>query len=318
MLNARLRGDGIMVGERFSFTLQRTLRLPDDGGTYPLPPGFGPLPLHSDADYADSVPPLWRERGGFFVPMYQREATWLQFDAAWWKPNAVMVGVGGINAVSGEAWGAELRADSQNYLVCPEQPWLDGINAGDGVIRQFVAVPLGGGDTVEEQLTGTAEFGGIQLRVYEPRPGKFRDAPPPGGDVRYESLAETGAGEMGIAAGGRMRQKIYPDEYGLDTWDPENFADVFINIVNSGQYRAITGQPPPPTPVSPQLYTSMGLPWFALYDEEQGDVAAPDRLKGVEGLAERDRRRGEAAGGEDEGLRIDPSQVIGLKNEGDR
>ena len=37
----------------------------------------------------------------------------------------------------------------QNYCVLPKQPWLDGINYGDGYIRQFVAMPLGKGYTVE-------------------------------------------------------------------------------------------------------------------------------------------------------------------------
>ena len=47
----------------------------------------------------------------------------------------------------------------------PDQPWLDGINAGDGFIRQFVAVPLGLGATVEAQVTGDEVHGGVQLRA---------------------------------------------------------------------------------------------------------------------------------------------------------
>ena len=40
--------------------------------------------------------------GGVFIPMYQREALWISFSAASWKPNAVTVSVGGVNAISGE------------------------------------------------------------------------------------------------------------------------------------------------------------------------------------------------------------------------
>jgi hypothetical protein len=36
-------------------------------------------------------------------------------------------------------------------VVCPDQPWLDGINAGDGYIRQFVAMPLGMGYTAKSR-----------------------------------------------------------------------------------------------------------------------------------------------------------------------
>ena len=35
-----------------------------------------------------------------------------------------------------------------------------------GIVRQFVAMPLGAGYTVEEQLTGAAEHGGMQFVAY--------------------------------------------------------------------------------------------------------------------------------------------------------
>lgn len=45
-----------------------------------------------------------------------------------------------------------------------EQPWLDGIATGTGTIRQFVAMPLGLGYTVEGQLTEEEQFGGHMWR----------------------------------------------------------------------------------------------------------------------------------------------------------
>jgi hypothetical protein len=57
------------------------------------------------------VPERWRETGGVFIPMYQREAMWIYFEGADWKPNAVKIGVGGVNAVRGAAWDITLRAD---------------------------------------------------------------------------------------------------------------------------------------------------------------------------------------------------------------
>jgi hypothetical protein len=70
------------------------------------------------------------------APIFLHEALWFQFSAARWKPNAVQVSAGGINAISGGHWTEKLSSDPQNYLVCPGQPWLDGINAGDRIIRQ--------------------------------------------------------------------------------------------------------------------------------------------------------------------------------------
>ena len=66
----------------------------------------------------------------------------------------------------GQTWTEKLHRRPQNYVVAPEQPWLDGYCVEKGVIRQFVAMPLGAGYTAEEQLTGEAEHGGLQIMVY--------------------------------------------------------------------------------------------------------------------------------------------------------
>lgn len=314
-MHAGRREGTIQIGERFSVALQRTVRVPDDGGSYPLPPGLGALPVYRVEDFADRVPPALRERGGYFVPLWEREALWLNFTAAWWKPNAVKVGVGGVNAITGEPWASGLRADPQDYLVCPDQPWLDGIRTAEGTVRQFVAVALGAGDTVEEQLTGAAEVGGVQIQVFEPKPGRFPDEPPPDAGPRLESIAweglelhdDTG---MGLAAGGQIEQKIYPDPYGVETWDEASWTEAFVHVLPAEHVRAITGEAPPPSPVTPQLYTSLGLPWFRLPDEERGDLAASERLQRVESVQSRAAARGDAE--DEEPVAIDPGQIIPL------
>ncbi|MCC6326811.1 MAG: hypothetical protein DCC43_10120 [Candidatus Brocadia sp.] len=88
MLDVVIDEYGIRIGPRFSVSFHRTLRIPDDGRVYPLPPGLGAFPLFKVDDYRDCIPPLWREQGGVFMPMYQREALWLGFNAAAWKPRA--------------------------------------------------------------------------------------------------------------------------------------------------------------------------------------------------------------------------------------
>jgi hypothetical protein len=311
--------DSVRIGERFSVSFQRTLRIPDDGRAYPLPPGLGKFPVHRVEDHSDRVPDTWKERGGVFIPMYQREALWLAFQAAHWKPNAAKIGVGKINAVSGEPWDEALHDDLQDYIVCPKQPWLDGINAGEGLIRQFVATPLGMGYTVEGQLTGREEFGGIQILVYEPKPGRFPDQPPPQLDWEVEelfALEEIPTREMGLGAGGKMRQKIYPDPHGIDTWDSDNYGTVFVHIVNTLAYRELTGREPPPTPVDVQIYTAHGLPWFELYDEGEGDVAASEKLAKVKTIKEKDAEKGGDAAEVDMSIEVDQSQIKKLCHKG--
>lgn len=63
----------VQFGERFSVDFQRTLRIPDDGRTYPLPPGLGAFPVSRVADYTRRIPREWHRENGFFIPMYQRE-----------------------------------------------------------------------------------------------------------------------------------------------------------------------------------------------------------------------------------------------------
>ena len=149
---------------------QRTLRIPDDGDEYPLPPGLGRFPVCHVDDFGDSVPKPWIEHGGVMLPMYQSEAMWLNFDTAFVArqgkyPFAIKIAAGKIDAVSGEGWSEHLHAKPQDYMVAPEQPWLDGFCVEKGVIRQFVAMPLGAGYSAEEQLTDKAEYGGVQILV---------------------------------------------------------------------------------------------------------------------------------------------------------
>jgi hypothetical protein len=113
---------------------------------------------------------------------------------------------------------------------------------------------------------------------------------------------------MGLGAGGVMQQKIYPDPYGIDTWDQDNYQRVFVHILNSAQFSAITGMAPPPTPVDTQAYTDSGLPWFTLYDESAGDVPVSERLTEVKTITERDAERGTPTRG-DVSLDVSEAQI---------
>jgi hypothetical protein len=322
MLAVKVEFNRLIFGDGLALSFQRTLRIPDDGKEYPLPPGLDQFPILRIEDFAASVPSAWLERGGVFIPMYQREALWVSFDAREWKPNVVKIGVGMVNAVSGKPWDETLSPTEADYLVCPPQPWLDGINAGEGFIRQFVAMPLGQGYTVEAQVTGEEKFGGIQIIVFEPKPGKFPDQPPPKAfGMRGKLFAaqapmlteESFSFEMGIGAGGKMKQSIYPDPHGFDTWDPENYGSIFVHIVNSRAYKQITGDDPPASPVDAHTYTQYGLPWFDLYDEGLGDIAAPAALQNVQSISQLDAEKDLPASPDDANLEIPPDQVIEYK-----
>jgi hypothetical protein len=308
--------DSLIFGDRFSLNFQRTLRIPDDDKTYPLPPGLGTFPICKVDDYKNRVPESWLEHGGVFIPMYQREALWIYFESRYWKPNAVKVGIGKVNAVSGKSWSQGLIFGDDDYLVCPPQPWLDGINAGDGYIRQFVAMPLGMGYTVEAQVTGEERFGGIQIIVYEPKPGKFPDsdwAPEERSRGITMMAACAGGTEMGLGAGGKMKQKIYRDPHEINTWDENNYGRVYVHIVNSMMYREITGKEPPVTPITAKTYAHYGFPWFDLYDETMSDRPASKILGQVKTVKEMDKEKGFIPQQNDDSIAIADTQIKKLQ-----
>jgi hypothetical protein len=265
---------------RCRIDFQRTLRIPDDNRSYPLPPGLGRFPLAHVDDFADRLPAAWKIHGGVFLPMYQAEAMWLHFGGGY--PCAIKIAAGKINAVTGKAWASGLTAKPQDYLVIPEQPWLDGFCVTKGLIRQFVAMPLGAGFTAEEQLTGEATHGGLQLVVYPMKREVYRQRLEEPGrfDVCLEMAAPClSVSEMGLAPGGLMRQHIYEDEYGIDAWDQDHGSRCFVHIVNSVQYQQITGRPPPHSPPSAKDYSAAGLPWFEYYDDRKAVEGSPELQK---------------------------------------
>jgi hypothetical protein len=250
----------------FSISFQRTLRIPDDGSDYPLPPGLGAFPLRLVDDLADSLPACWREHGGVIIPMYQAEAMWLSFEAGIY-PFAVKIATGKINAVNGGPWSRPLNKEEQDYVVLPDQPWLDGYCVEKGVIRQFVAAPRGKGVTVEEQVTGRAESGGLQILAYPLKAAKFADVSKRVVRMylREQTLCEEDADFLGLAAGGRMRQHIYEDEYKIEDWDQEHGRGCFITIIDSVGWTRLTGEPMPTSPIGADEYAKAGLPWFDYY-----------------------------------------------------
>ena len=266
---------------------QRTLRIPDDAHTYHLPAGLGRFPLRHTDDYGSRVPEHWRRHGGVLLPMYQSEAMWLNFTSPSGYPFAVKVAAGKVNAVTGEGWTDGLNTTPQDYMVVPDQPWLDGFVVEKGTIRQFIAMPLGEGYTAEAQITGKEEHGGLQLVVYPLKrevwtrlieATSLRERS--GGYAPSYSLsgvvANAAALDMGLGAGGRMKQEIYEDPHAFEDWDLRQRSRCFVHLANSLAWRHITGSVPPTTPPTAEDYRRGGIPWFDYYGAD---------LKALEGTA---------------------------------
>ena len=107
----------------------------------------------------------------------EKEALWISFASK--NRYAIKIFVGGINAISGEpaipnaATTLRRRNRIRNYKPIQDylaigvngQPWLDGVAVEPGKVRQFVAMPMGSGHSVEAQMTGQETTAGIQFEV---------------------------------------------------------------------------------------------------------------------------------------------------------
>ncbi|MCX5042310.1 hypothetical protein OG921_03780 [Aldersonia sp. NBC_00410] len=305
--------DQLVLGP-VTVNFQRTLRIPETG-LHPLPPGLGRFPLRRVSDYPDTAPAEWLARGGVMLPIYQREALWLSFHAS--EPAALQVGVGKVCAVSGLPWIEHLVGDPQNYVALPDQPWLDGINAGDGFIRQFVAAPLGSGATVEGQVTGQETHGGVQLRAVgltEQALAEWHAAQALHTDIFGDEaccadlmaagMLPAPSASMGLGAGGRMRQEVYTDDRPLADYDESGARRVFVHLCSAAQWTAITGEVPPPTPVDRDAYVDAGLPWFDYYDADAQGLAPSKILSKVESIGKK------LGTEEDPFVPVDPKTVV--------
>lgn len=386
---------------------QRTLRIPDDEQVHALPAGLGCFPLRHVEDFSDGLDEVTLRRGGILMPMHRSEAMWINFKGGSRMPSgaaypfAIKVAAGKVNALTGGAWSPVLSAEEQDYIVIPAQPWIDGFAISKGIIRQFVAERLGEGFSAEEQLTGKAEFGGLQivaypmkaegylevLRVHEEAErareaeararerhrrierlhemlspfsgfsdrarsmtaaasatlaeiehrlgragdlGPTDDGPDPNHllaelralvarwnsqvselakispnecrspneidfasyEIRCESALEVpmvlrrlASAEpmrsMGLGGGGRMRQEIYTDPYGIDAWDQSAGSRCFVHLVDAALWAGLSGGPAPTEPPSQKDYEKKGLPWFDYYAPEKGAVSGSKLLAGL-------------------------------------
>ena len=295
---------------------QRTLRVPNDGKVYPLPPGLGRLPLEHVEDFEGFLPAEWGERGGAFMPLHRAEAMWISFPGDGNDyPFAIKIAAGKINAISGMPWDPGLANTVRDYLVIPGQPWLDGYRTDLNEVRQFVAMPLGAGYSAEEQLTGEACHGGLQIIAYPMLAEYYERMTPYVSDDRARACGSMGRRSskrrgMGLAAGGRISQQVFVDSYGLDAWDQDHFARCFVTLMDASDWREVTGHAPGARPPTAKNYNNAGLPWFSYYAEGPVIGGAP-RLAALKTVGDQTQRARAGTIPSDDA--IEPHHIVKLR-----
>jgi hypothetical protein len=158
--------------KHLEITFNRTLRVPENGTVYNPPALFSPFPLINLDDIKSNFLPEVRRKGGFLVPLFQREALALSFEGENSRHIsglandgfAIRIYTGSVNVVTGKT-NEQPETGVQDYVVVPGQNTLDGYLVRAGAVRQFDSMPLGSGYTVESQVTGKEALGGLQMLI---------------------------------------------------------------------------------------------------------------------------------------------------------
>ena len=248
-----------------SMSFRRNLYFPEKHRSYKLPPSLGNFSLHRVEDYADRLPRRWGVQGGFFLPRYRSETLWISFSCGSGAyPMAVKVASRDVDALTGKPFRTALTGRRQDYLLAPLQPWLDSFCVEEGVTRQFAAKRPGAGPGSEDQLTADSQPGALQIVVYPMKSARYGmlgaewfDIQDLGGDW-YTGLV----GGDGLVPEDPMDYgAYYEDLHGIDAWEHDAGLRCFVHVLNSAQYRTVTGCAPPQDPPDADLYRGCGLPW---------------------------------------------------------
>jgi hypothetical protein len=141
---------------------------------------------------------------------------------------------------------------------------------------------------------------------------RFPECEPP--RVRMSILARAAppcAMSMGLAPGGRMKQEIFSDPFGIDDWDVNHKSRCFVHIANSLVWREITGRHPPTTPPTAKEYAKAHLPWFDYYDDQAVVLDGAQELAGLKSVAKLGQEKGDVPLPENESVTI--ATIINLR-----
>ncbi len=181
---------------------------------------------------------------------------------------------------------------------------------------------VSGKRTAEEQITGEAEHGGIQVIAYPMRRAAYQERLKKWEAERSSRGSMLGvcfsrvedstamSYDMALAPGGRMRQEIYDDPYQFNEWDTENASRCFVHIANSMVWRSITGKNPPTTPPTSKEYTKARLPWFEYYSDGAA-IEGSGILAGLKSVTQIGQKKGDVPLPENES--VTPDNVVHLR-----
>lgn len=279
----------------------RTLRIPNDGQDYLLPPRTDNFELRSAEDNA-STATSWKAKSGAKIPMYQSEALQIAFKGDY--PIAIKVGITGINAIDGSSWvegfqpTKSIRAYpqrtvliNQNYIIISKQHHLSYFCDDNGLPAQLVAAPIGLDETTNEQIDGSITGRKLLIEAFPLGSNKWEEIlekrcahkekiekygeftsmykSNEEYELDIERLFTNPNPEHYVERGrGKMRQIQWLDPYESSNWNVGSSSSYWIKICNTLEWEQMTTEKPTHAPFSAKDYANVGLPWFKHYSEK--------------------------------------------------
>ena len=190
----------------------------------------------------------------YLAAIAPHDAFWIGFEADPELNFAVTIDLDGRNALSGErGWSRGLTHNPKNFLLIPDQPWLDARVGQDGSLQQLI--PSFG---EEVRAVGIATGAEIRLTVY----------PIPSADLEFKQPPQAQGPQPQYApdsATAAKGQPIHPWQgrtLRRDAPEPEACAKLSVAIVQLSLFESLThislpeglfddadSTPPPPPPL---------------------------------------------------------------------
>lgn len=108
-------------------------------------------------------------------------------------------------------------------------------------------------------------------------------APYGGKTLTLIAEAEKEVKALAVAPGGNIIQHIEPDTNDPRLWDVANSKILNLQLVDSRTFRLVTGLKPPDTPITPDTYETLGMPFYQLWRDEAKGAGVSGKWGDVKG-----------------------------------
>lgn len=261
--------------------LQRALRLPK--GTPPynsVRSDSFHIPRTINEHCNDPGLDWFMRSGEYVICTHSSESVTLEFLSPFAYPFAVVVSIGGLDALTGGEQIGTLSRTPQNYITLPCQNWLDAWLAPSGGTYDFTAPDPGLPDSDGlyrpfEDERDRITLGFIPMKAeafsrYCKEVDNNAGRPVYGADDFAERFVET------YLLSGRMRYEqekgdtwdagvVHPDPFDPDDWDATATQEVAVTLVRPSVWSTLMKEAVGEALFNRDVYDEAGVPWFEEY-----------------------------------------------------